>query len=151
RIIKSNFRGGDSIGRYSSNKFGIILSDCGPGATRIAAERFLKAIREAIFHTTACQLSATISIGGVPVPDPTCTVHQALSYALQALDRAKQRRHNCFVSYEPSPNQETARRRNIKIADEVISALNDNRMRLALQPIVHASSGRTAVYECLLR
>jgi EAL domain-containing protein (putative c-di-GMP-specific phosphodiesterase class I) len=52
---------------------------------------------------------------------------------------------------EPSPHHETARRRKIKIADEVMSGLNENRLLLALQPIVHANSGKTALYECLLR
>jgi len=88
RIIKSRLRGGDSMGRYSSNKIGIILNDCGPGAMRIAAERFIKAVREATIRTGACQLSATISIGGVRIPDQASTIPQALGHALQALDRA---------------------------------------------------------------
>jgi EAL domain-containing protein (putative c-di-GMP-specific phosphodiesterase class I) len=87
----------------------------------------------------------------VQLADQAGTVHQALGCALQALDRAKQRRHDCFMSYEPSPHHETARRRKIKIADDVMSALKENRMVLALQPIVHANSGKTTLYECLLR
>jgi GGDEF domain-containing protein len=46
RVVKSRLRGGDSMGRYSSNKFGIILNECGPGAMRVAAERFVKAVRD---------------------------------------------------------------------------------------------------------
>ena len=56
---------------------------------RIAAERFMKAVRDATIRTAACQLSATVSIGGVLLPDQARTVHQALSHALQALDKAK--------------------------------------------------------------
>ena len=73
RVVKEKLRGGDTIGRYSSNKFGIILNDCGPGAMRVAAERFMKAVREATIRTSACQLSATISIGGVMLPDQART------------------------------------------------------------------------------
>ena len=151
RVIKEKLRGGDTVGRYSSNKFGIILNDCGPGAMRIAAERFMKAVRDASIRTTACQLSATISIGGVIVPDQASTVHQAVSQALQALDKAKQKRFDCFMAYEPSPTRETARQRNISIADEIISALDEDRMRLVLQPMVRASDYKPAHYECLLR
>jgi diguanylate cyclase (GGDEF)-like protein len=151
RVIRGRLRGGDTIGRYSSNKFGVILNDCGPGAMRIAAERFMKAVRENNIVTSATPLVATISIGGVLIPDQATTVHQALSHALQALDRAKERRFDSFMSYEPTPNQETSRRRNIAIADELISALDQNRMLLALQPIVSTRTRETRFHECLLR
>ena len=151
RVMKEKLRGGDTLGRYSSNKFGIILNDCGPGAMRIAAERFMKSIRAATIQTTTCSLSATISIGGVIIPDQAATVHQALGHALQALDRAKQKRLDCFMAYEPSPTRDTARQRNIAIADEVIAALDEDRMRLVLQPMVSAKTGKPAIYECLVR
>lgn len=150
-IIRGRLRGGDSIGRYSSNKFGIILNECGPGAMRIAAERFIKSVRETTIRTAACQLSATISIGGVLLPDQASTVPQALGHALQALDKAKTRRHDGFTAYEPSAATDSERRRNISIADEVISALDENRMLLALQPIVDTKTRQPALYECLLR
>ena len=151
RVIKEKLRGGDSIGRYSSNKFGIILNDCGPGAMRIAAERFMKAVRDATIRTTACRLSATVSIGGVLVADQAQSVHQALSHALHALDKARARRHDCFYAYEPSPLRESARKRNILVAEDVISALDQSRMMLALQPIVSSATHKPALYECLLR
>ena len=151
RVVKSRLRGGDSMGRYSSNKFGIILNECGPGAMRVAAERFVKAVRDQTIRTAVCQLSATISIGGVLLPDQASTVPQALGHALQALDRAKLRRHDGFTAYEPSAASESARQRNISIADEVISALEEDRMLLALQPIVDTKTRQPALYECLLR
>jgi diguanylate cyclase (GGDEF)-like protein len=149
--VKNKLRGGDTLGRYSSNKFGIILNDCGPGAMRTAAERFMKAVRDLTITTAACPLSATISIGGVLVPDQATTVQTALSHALQALDKAKRGRFDCFMGFEPSPNQETLRRRNISVADEVTSALDEHRMQLALQPIVSLKTGETKHHECLLR
>jgi diguanylate cyclase (GGDEF)-like protein len=151
RIIREKLRGGDTLGRYSSNKFGIILNDCGPGAMRIAAERFMKAVRSATIRTSACQLSATISVGGVILPDQVSTVQQALNTALQALDRAKHKRLDCFMAYEPSPTRDSARQRNITIADDVITALDEGRMRLVLQSMVSAKTGKPVIYECLLR
>ncbi len=151
RLMRSRLRGGDTMGRYSSNKFGVILNDCSPSAMRTAAERFMRAVREATIRTTACQLSATISVGGVLVPDQATTVHQALSHALQALDKAKLRRQESFMAYEPSLAKETTRQRNITIADEVISALDENRMLIALQPMVACNLREPVLYECLLR
>ena len=149
--IKGRLRGGDVLGRYSSNKFGIVLQDCGAGAMRIAAERFMKAVRDSTIKTSACQLTATLSIGGVIVPDQAQTVQQALNYAMQALDRAKSKRFDCFMAYEPSSTSENTRRKSIEVADQVIEALDDNRMRLVLQAMVGAKSGKAEIYECLLR
>ncbi len=151
RIIKDKLRAGDTLGRYSSNKFGVVLNDCGVGAMRIAADRFIRAVRTASIRSSACPLTATISIGGVIMPDQAATVHNALSAGLQALDRARSKRFDCFMAYEPSPTRETTRQRSISIADEVVSALDDNRMRLVLQPIVCAKSRTASLYECLLR
>lgn len=151
RIVRSKLRGGDTMGRYSSNKFGVILNDCGPGSMRIAAERFIKAVRYSTIQTSACPLSASISIGAVLLPDHASTTHQALSRALQALDQARKGRTEGFAPFEPSAAQESTRKRNITIAEEVITALDENRMLIALQPIVSVKTGRPALYECLLR
>jgi diguanylate cyclase (GGDEF)-like protein len=149
--IKRKLRGGDSLGRYSANKFGIILNDCGPGAMQIAAERFMRGVRELTIRTSGVQVQATVSIGGVVLLDHAYTVHQALSCALQALDKAKQHRLEGFTAYEPNAAIESTRQRNVAMVDEVISALEAGRMRLALQPMIGSRSGKAEIYECLLR
>jgi len=151
QTIKKKLRGGDCIGRYSSNKFGIILHDCSPSAMRIASERFMSAVRETPIKTSACQVAAALSIGGVLIPDHATTVHQATSHALWALDRAKARRHDNYTPYEPNADKETTRRRNIFIADEVTAALDENRMLLVLQPMVNCQTRQPDLFECLLR
>ena len=138
RKIKSKLRAGDVIGRYSSNKFGVILQDCGAGAMRIAAERFMRAVREAPVRTSPCQLSVTASIGGVIVPTQASSVNLALNNALRALDRTRTKRFDCFMAYEACASIETARTLNRAIADNVVNALDHKRMRLALQPMVSA-------------
>lgn len=149
--ISTKLRGGDSLGRYSANKFGIILHDCGPGAMRIAAERFIRSVRNLTIRAGGTAISTTISIGGVTLPDQAQSVHQALSACLQALDRAKVQRIDGFVAYEPNAALERSRQRNVALVDEVITALESDRMVLALQPIVATATGKPAIYECLLR
>ncbi|MGE0766939.1 MAG: putative bifunctional diguanylate cyclase/phosphodiesterase [Hyphomicrobiaceae bacterium] len=151
RVIQTRLRGGDTIGRYSSNKFGVILNDCGPGSMRIAAERFIKGVREATIETSACPLSASISVGAVLLPDHAGTTHLALSRALQALDQARHGRNEGFVTFEPNAAIESTRKRNITIAEDVITALDEKRMLIALQPIVSTKTGKPDLFECLLR
>ena len=151
RLIKGRLRSCDTIGRWSSNKFGVILNDCSLSAMRVAAERFIATVRDATIEAAGCQLSATLSIGGVMLPEQAHNVHQAVSHALMALDKAKARRQDGFIPYEPNASGESRRRRNISLANEVISALDENRMLLALQPIVSMATREPSLYECLLR
>ncbi|MBS0250616.1 MAG: EAL domain-containing protein [Proteobacteria bacterium] len=151
RRIREKLRSGDVIGRYSSNKFGIIMLGCGQGALRIAADRFIKAVRETTIKTSVAQLSATISMGGVIIPDQAKSVQDTVNFALRALDVAKTKRFDCFVGHEPSPSAEGNRMRNKSIAEGVIAALDDNRMRLVLQPMISTKTGKAEIYEALLR
>ncbi|CAA2142533.1 bifunctional diguanylate cyclase/phosphodiesterase [Hyphomicrobium sp. ghe19] len=151
RRIRARLRGGDVIGRYSANKFGIVLMNCGAGAVATAAERFINAVRDTTIKTSAAQLSATVSLGGVIIPDQANSVHDAVNFALRTLDIAKSKRFDCFVLYEPSPSGESARLRNKTIAESVVNALDENRMRLVLQPMVSTKTGKAEVYEALLR
>jgi EAL domain-containing protein (putative c-di-GMP-specific phosphodiesterase class I) len=129
----------------------LIMLNCGPGALRIAAERFIKAVRETTIKTATGGLTATISLGGVIVPDQAKSVQDAVNFSLRALDVAKARRFDCFVAHEPSPSSETNRLRNKSIAEGVIAALDEHRMRLVLQPMIGAKTGRPELYEALLR
>ena len=44
--IRARLRGGDVLGRFSGNKFGLILRNCTVDDTNTAAERFLAGIRD---------------------------------------------------------------------------------------------------------
>jgi EAL domain-containing protein (putative c-di-GMP-specific phosphodiesterase class I) len=56
-----------------------------------------------------------------------------------------------YAVYEHSPQRETARLRQMGIADEIVAALKEGRLKLAYQPIIGAKSRRISHYECLLR
>ena len=149
--LNSRLRGGDSIGRYSSNKFGIVLNDCGPSAMRIAADRLIKAVVEMDFDGIACPIKATLSVGGVLLPDNASSVNEALSRSLEALHEARSRRASCFIAHVGNAERDDRRRRNIQIAEEVRFALDDNRMHLMLQPVVDSATRKPAFHECLMR
>lgn len=151
QILSEQMRVGDSIGRYSANKFGIILNDCGPDALRLAGERLVRSVRDTTIRSTACALTTSLSVGGVLIPRYASSVEATISNALQALDQAKTKPSGCFVDYMPDPVNEAARVRNITIADDVISALDNDRMRIALQPVVDSRTRQPRFYEALTR
>jgi EAL domain-containing protein (putative c-di-GMP-specific phosphodiesterase class I) len=90
-------------------------------------------------------------VGAVWLPQAASTSQEAMLRAEQALEKARANGRDGFAAYEPSPQRETARLRQMQIADEVVLALKENRLKLAFQPIVAARSRKASHFECLLR
>src|SRR5262249_59070134 len=68
RRIRPRLRGGDVLGRFSGNKFGLILKNCTVDDMNIAAERFLAAVRDDVVPTRSGPVSVTASVGAVSLP-----------------------------------------------------------------------------------
>src|SRR5580765_5232099 len=51
--LRAKMRGGDVVGRYSGNKFGVILKTCTPDDIATAAERLLAGVRDDVVQTQA--------------------------------------------------------------------------------------------------
>jgi len=149
--LHSKLRRKDVIGRHSGNKFGIMLSNCKEGDMEMASKRLMSAVRDAPIETGVGPVSVTVSVGGVSLPRYATTTQKAMTCAQEALEEAKTKHRDAFVAYHQSSQRESARRRNILVADEIIAALNEGRIRIAYQPIVYTKSTRPAFYECLVR
>jgi diguanylate cyclase (GGDEF)-like protein len=90
--IRARLRGGDVLGRFSGNKFGLILRNCTVDDTNVAAERFLAGIRDEVVPTVSGPVSVTASIGAISVPRYARNADEAVNRAQETLDAAKRRR-----------------------------------------------------------
>jgi diguanylate cyclase (GGDEF)-like protein len=151
RRIRARLRGKDHLGRFSGNKFGVILTQCAPDELAVAAERLLNGVREENVLTSAGPIAVTVSIGGVTAPRHARTVQEVLTRAQDALHGARIRRHGSFLAYQPNLELEAMRRDAARATDEIIAALNERRVMLAYEPVVSAQSRKLAFYECLMR
>ena len=149
--LSRSLRGTDVIGRTAGNKFGVLLKTCRENEIAIVAARLRAAVRANGVETRSGLVAATCSVGAVWLPQAASTSQEAMLRAEQALDKARANGRDGFAAYEPSPQRETARLRQMQIADEVVLALKENRLKLAYQPIVAARSRQVSHYECLLR
>jgi len=149
--IHSQLRGKDHIGRYSGNKFGLILNNCTVEDMRVAAERVLATTRDQVVPTSAGPVAVTVTVGGITVPRHARTVREVLTRVQDALDIAKARRRGSFALYRPNPEREAQRRENVRATDAIVSALNDRRVLLAYEPVVTIASRQVAYVECLMR
>ena len=151
RRIRSRMRVGDTLGRFSSNKFGVVLKTCTPDDLTAAADRFLAAVREDVVRTAHGPVAAGVTIGGIAAPRHARTVDDIIAHAQESLDTAKSKRRGSFVAYRPNVERDAARRDNVQATDKIITALNERRIRIAFEPIVETVSRAPAFYECLMR
>ena len=149
--IRSLMRGKDTLGRFSGNKFGIVLKDCTPDDMAIAAERLLAGVRDDLVPTATGPVAATITIGGVTAPRHARTVAEILARAQETLDAAKGKRRGSFLAYRPNIEREAQRRENVRATDEIVAALNERRIFIAYETVAAAADRRPAFYECLMR
>jgi diguanylate cyclase (GGDEF)-like protein len=149
--IRTRLRGGDVLGRFSGNKFGLILRNCTVDDINIAAERFLAGIRDEVVPTKSGPVSVTASIGAISVPRYARTADEAINRAQETLDAAKRRRSGSFSLWRPNVERDAQRRVNIRVTDEIVTALNERRIVTAFEPVVEARSRQPAFYECLVR
>ena len=149
--IRARLRGGDVLGRFSGNKFGLVLRNCTVDDMNVAAERFLAGIRDEVVPTKSGPVSVTASIGAVSVPRYARSADEAINRAQETLDMAKRRRAGSFSLWRPNVERDAQRRVNIRVTDEIVTALNERRIVMAFEPVVEARSREAAFYECLVR
>jgi diguanylate cyclase (GGDEF)-like protein len=151
RRIRARLRGGDVLGRFSGNKFGLILKNCTVEDMTIAADRFLAAVRDEVVPTKSGPVSVTVSIGAVSLPRHARDADEAINRAHESLDSVKRRRAGSFAAWRPNAARDAQRRVNIRVTDQIVTALNERRLVLAFEPVMAARARETAFYECLIR
>ncbi len=149
--IRARLRGKDHFGRFTGNKFGIVLTSCTPDEMAIAGERLLTGVRDETISTIAGPVAVTVTIGGVTAPRYARTMPEILSRAQDALTAARAKRHGSFAAYQPNVEREALRKESLRATDEIVTALNERRIALAYEPVVDAGPRSVSFYECLMR
>jgi diguanylate cyclase (GGDEF)-like protein len=149
--IRARMRGKDHFGRFSGNKFGVVLTSCTPDELTVAAERLMAGVRDEMLTTSSGSVAVTITIGGVNAPRHARSLEEILSRAQDALQTARAKRTGSFVAYRPNLERDTQRRETVRASDEIVAALNQRRIALAYEPVIEAQSRKVAFYECLMR
>jgi diguanylate cyclase (GGDEF)-like protein len=133
--LRTKMRGGDQLGRFSGNKFGVILNNCTPDDMERAAERLVTGVRDDVIRTGAGPVAVTVTVGALP--------HPATPQTCRNCWRVRRRRS---IAPRPSAwvrtrstgqisNATRLRRDNVRAADEIVTALNERRILLAFEPV----------------
>ena len=142
----------DAVGRVGSSKFAIIFADCPKTDLKARLGRIQAAIRDTVIETGAGPVAVTVSAAGLSLPQDATTTHDAFAIAEDTLNHAKDYGLDQVVIYTANETVSAERRDNIALADDMVAALRENRLRLAYQPVVQAQDpSQVAFHECLLR
>lgn len=138
----------DCVERIHRDQLGIVLADCDRACAEKRAMEFKTLIQMLALQHTVGPLHITCTLGSVGFPNPASTVADALDKAYIALNH----NHNVvFSAYEATNYDSDKSRQQMGMANYLHDAIVENRLRLAYQPIIRASTGKVGHYESLLR
>lgn len=151
RRLRGLIRRKDILGRYATNKIGLVLAPSLADHMEHVATRIASGVRSLPIETSIGPVSASVHIGGVALPQNAKTANEALHACEEALNDVKDRIDAPFKAFSRDQAKLARRSSNRESTDAVLGALNERRIRLAYQPIISTADGSVAMYETLVR
>ncbi|MEO8205981.1 MAG: EAL domain-containing protein, partial [Chthoniobacterales bacterium] len=150
RVLENNIRSGDGLIRFGGDEFIIILNNTSKSEAILTADRLLQALEKLLVQEKKQSIQVSASCGIVIVrADHTAerliANADTACYAAKAQGRNRSRVHN-------TKSRET--KRMLDDADwlaKIRLAMQEDRLELWFQPIIHIKSGKVAHHETLLR
>jgi diguanylate cyclase len=147
--LVATVRDSDSVFRYGSDEFVIVLNDIQhPQQTQHVAHKILKAIG-ATRHVAGHDLSVTASLGISIYPNDSGNAVELIKHAETAMHTSKERGPNDFSFYTEDMNLRAQRQQNMESA--IRQALDRDEFVLHYQPKLDLKSGQIVGAEALIR
>lgn len=141
---------GSFLARLGDDRFGAILN-APPDAAAAFAEDVLASLRSATPRYEGEPLHFTVSAGIMVFPAEGQGAIDILGGAEAALADAKSAGHDRVLFYDAASAHGEVCKASLEIGAQIRLALEEDRLRLAYQPIIEAASGEIRYYEGLLR
>ncbi|MBV8938826.1 MAG: EAL domain-containing protein [Alphaproteobacteria bacterium] len=139
----------DSIERLQRDQIGIVLNDSGAESSERTAARILNIVQNyGRDNFATATLHAIASIGAVHFPEETRDARDAMDKAYVALHCTQE---GMYRPYPVSRAKADFSRQEMGLANYLHCAFQENRLRMAWQPVIATGTGQVAHYEGLLR
>lgn len=148
--LRSVTRRRDHLVRYAGNSFAILLVGCPPEQVEPAARRFIKVVAQSAIETSRGIALVRLRVGAASAPELGSHGGALLAAAEGALAIARAGAVDTAVMARPQQRRSPGTEQT-GFDVQAIAALNERRVRLALQPIVRTASREIAFHEALLR
>lgn len=149
--LKVQLEADDELARFSGSKFGLLVADGPDRDVKLRVKRLLDAVNASPPRTSVGAVAASITAGGVLIPQDGAGVSEIFAHAQDALQRARRTARGAMVVYSPQLDRAAERSDNVRFADEIVRALEEGRVSLAFQPIARTTSHEVVLHECLVR
>ncbi len=149
--IRGLIRGKDRFVRFSGTKLAVYLMVFSGEDPQEAAGRFRAAVSGEPIQTAAGPIAVSLRIGAVVSPRDGQDPITLIRHAEEALTEARSTSTPDFVAYCTNVSRDEARRRNLSASDDVVRALNERRVIMALEPVLCAKTRVLQFHEALVR
>lgn len=149
--LRTRVRGSDVLARFSGNKFALLARGIDPQTLLDLCEALIAHVRDTPIETSAGPIPVSVTIGAAVAPLRAITGAHMVARAQEAHERAKKRERGSVHIYERDAVRDGRRRTNLKIAEDIVKALNEKRVSIALQPVANAQTRAVVFYEALAR
>ncbi|MGZ9096768.1 MAG: EAL domain-containing protein [Micavibrio sp.] len=139
------------MARIDGDVFALFFRDAPHSEMAAVAHYILNAFYESPLRTSKGPIGVGISMGGILVRQKTVDCADLLTKAEMAMQSAKDRGRGRFVSYNEVAGEGQATRMILQSGDAFMTALKDNRVKLAFQPVVHSQTSEVSFHESLIR
>lgn len=147
RLGSGVLRGGDIAARLSSDEFAVLMPASGAETARKVALRLRQNLQQPLAIGDQA-VDVSVGIGIAVYPDDAQTAEQLLGRAEIAMYAAKAQ----FTGLKAyTPELETAQLATLSMLTELQAAIENDHLRLYLQPKVALADGRVAGVEALVR
>jgi diguanylate cyclase (GGDEF)-like protein/PAS domain S-box-containing protein len=153
KLFHSKIRKKDTLARLGGDEFGVLMENCSLSQAQRVAESVRELVEEFQFVWTDKRFSIGISIGLVPIDDSSGNVVDILSAADASCYAAKDAGRNRVHIYHAEDIDMAIHRGQMQWVSKINHALEEDRFRLYLQPIISLSKEDedTKHFECLIR
>ncbi len=141
----------DRYAWYAGNRFALALLSCPRDQAELATARLIQSVEGTPIRTPRGPCVVRLRIGAATAPDHAADAPALLCRAEDALARARRGFGRPVVMYDPAEAREAARVSGPASSLDLVAALNERRVGLALQPVVDAATRAPAFHEALVR
>ena len=148
QVIKHMLSHEDSVERIHRDQLAVIVTRADKVDITTTAVRIQTAVQNYGAGSSVGSLHVTCTIGSVEIPESADTAIDAVDKAYIALSGAQ---GIAYRAFEDTEEDSQLGRQQMGLANYLRKSIQENRLRLAYQPIVDSVTGEVGHYEALLR